>query len=69
MKDRHYLYNDKVVFVSGLMGKNPFGTVYATPYGGTHRIKFRALPVRVTKEQAQADLDKFAAEKGWPEAK
>ncbi len=34
--------------------------------GGAHRIKTRYLPLRKDRDIAQADLDKYAADKGWP---
>lgn len=51
------------------MGKGaPYGTVYATPHGGTHRLRYKAaMPVRETLEEVQADLDKFVKEKGLEE--
>ncbi len=36
---------------------------------GRHRVKSPRLPPRPTWEQAQADLDKYAAERGWTEYK
>lgn len=32
---------------------------------GRHRVKSQVLPPRATREEAQADLDAYAAERGW----
>lgn len=32
---------------------------------GRVRVHSRTLPVRMTQEEAQADLDAYAAKKGW----
>jgi hypothetical protein len=32
---------------------------------GTHRIVSKALPIRQSKAEAQADLDAYAGKKGW----
>ena len=34
------------------------------PWNG-HRVKSRELPLRRTAEEAQRDLDAYAAKKGW----
>lgn len=64
-----YTYRDKKIFVAALMGKEgAYGTVWASSYGGTHRVKVRALPVRETREEAQRDLDEFAHARKLKEA-
>lgn len=30
-----------------------------------HRVKSPALPIRATRDEAQADLDAYAAKRGW----
>lgn len=37
-------------------------------FQGTHRIVAKSLPLRDTREEAQADLDAYAKKKGWKEA-
>lgn len=64
-----YIYRDKKIFVAALMGKEgAYGTVWESSYGGTHRVKVRALPVRETREEAQRDLDEFAHARKLKEA-
>ena len=35
---------------------------------GTHRVKSPALQIRDTRDEAQRDLDAYAAKRGWQEA-
>lgn len=63
-----YLYRDKRIFVAPLMGGDTYGTVWLSEFGGQHRVKIKALPVRATREEAQADLDAFASMKKLKEA-
>jgi hypothetical protein len=60
---KKYIYRDKEIYVSSLMGGDTFGTVWQSDSGGTHRIKLTALPVRNTKAAAQKDLNTFAKSK------
>jgi hypothetical protein len=39
-----------------------------THRSGEYRIKTKALPLRTTPEEAQADLDAYALNRGWDEA-
>ena len=55
-----YIYHDKRIFVSRLIGGDTFATVWESTPGSAHRVKVRALPVRETREEAQRDLDEFA---------
>jgi hypothetical protein len=32
---------------------------------GTHRVKTKALPIRTTFDEAQSDLNAYAAKRGW----
>lgn len=64
-----YIYHDKRIFVAALMGKaGAYGTVWKSSFGGTHRVKVKALPVRDTLEEAQRDLDEFARVRKLKEA-
>ena len=58
--------NDCKVFVCyGISAGTDWMTVRQKGRNGTHRVKAPALPIRHTPEEAQADLDRYAAEKGW----
>ena len=66
---KSYIYRGKKIFVTALMGKEgAYGTVWASSYGGTHRLRFKSLPVRDTREEAQHDLDEFARVRKLKEA-
>lgn len=45
----------------------PWFTLYENGTGSTHRLVTKALPLRDTREEAQADLDAYARKKGWKE--
>lgn len=66
----YYDENDAHVFVSsGISGGSVWMTVRRKKASaGTHRLKSPALPLRDTREEAQRDLEAFAAKKGWKEA-
>ena len=57
---KSYIYHDKRIFVSRLIGGDTFATVWESTPGSTHRVKVKALPVRNAREEAQRDLDEFA---------
>lgn len=63
--------NGCLVFVSSGISKGAsWMTVRQNGQGsGTHRIKSKALPLRETEEEAQADLDRYAKKKGWEEVR
>lgn len=64
-----YIYHEKKIFVTALMGKaGAYGTVWTSSYGGTHRVVVKALPIRDTREEAQRDLDEFARVRKLKEA-
>lgn len=63
-----YIYHDKRIFVSRLIGGDTFATVWESTPGSTHRVKVKALPVRSTREEAQRDLDEFARVRKLKEA-
>ncbi len=59
-----------LVFVGQGLGAgkadSPWFTLYKrTPGLGSHRVKSKNLPVRETREEAQADLDAYATERKW----
>lgn len=61
MKPRKYRdFQGRILFVaSGLDGRR-FMTVYQKPPGGLRRVATKWLPLRDSREQAQADLDRYA---------
>jgi hypothetical protein len=59
------LPDGRVLFVSdGLARGKYWFTAWRTPRGGTRRYKSPALPVRESKEQAEADLAAYAEKMG-----
>lgn len=61
-----------ILFVSsGISDGEDWMTVYVKPgkdgryRSGSHRLKSPALPLRGTREDAQADLDRYAEKKGF----
>lgn len=55
-----------VVFVSdGISRGRSWGTFYRLPSGSLRRLVRKSLPMRVTRDEAQADLDAYAKEIGW----
>lgn len=67
---RRYI-SDKgfIVFVSmGISKGDQWMTVaQKSPLKGTHRVKSPDLPIRSTREEAQRDLDAYAARRKWKE--
>jgi hypothetical protein len=61
--------NGMRIFVStGLTGGALWMSVRRDPRtGGTRRIKAPGLPLRDTKDEAEADLQIYAAEQSWEE--
>jgi len=57
----------RLLFVSpGISGGETWMTCYTKPGGkGSHRLKSPSLPLRNTREEAQADLDIYARGKGY----
>ncbi len=52
--------------ISGTMGQPQYWAAYRRkPNGSLQRIKTTFLPIRKTREAAQADLDAYADKKGW----
>jgi len=51
----------------GISGGQVWMTCYRKPSGGSKRLTSKHLPLRDTREEAQADLDARAAAMGWRE--
>lgn len=66
---RCYLYiQGKVLFVSpGLTNGTTWMTCYQKDNGALRRVKSKFLPLRDCREKAQADLDRWARERGLEE--
>ena len=58
-----------VAFVSNGFGKGGkwMSVARKDTFQGTHRIVTKNLPLRDTREEAQADLDAYAKKRGWKE--
>lgn len=64
---RYSDFQGRVLYVSpGLTNGSTWMTVYAKPNGSLKRVKSKWLPLRETREEAQADLDRYAEERGLP---
>lgn len=50
----------------GISGGKFWMTCRVKPSGALQRVKSKFLPVRIKREEAQADLDVYAEERGWP---
>lgn len=64
---RYHYKGDKTIEAGPGLGERYFFTRWLTKDGGYHRVNSPALPVRKTLEEAQADLDDWAAKKGLKE--
>lgn len=66
--DRPKCYRDfmgRILFVGcGLTNGSSWMTFYTKPSGSLRRVNSKFLPIRETREEAQRDLDKYAAERG-----
>jgi hypothetical protein len=64
---RYRDFRGRELFVSdGISSGKTWMTCYCVPgSGGTHRLKSPSLPLRSTREEAQRDLDQYAARKGF----
>jgi hypothetical protein len=69
MKTTYRDQNGNLVFVSpGISDGTVWMTVRQKPgKTGTRRLTTKALPLRDTEMEAQADLDAYAKTKGFPE--
>ncbi len=67
----NYLTNDgRELFVTdGISGGRAWFTGYRAETGSTRRFKSPVLQCRKTREEAQADLDSYAKQKGLRAAK
>ena len=55
----------RLLFVGQGLGENAYGTFYRKKVGGgKHRIKSSYLPIRATREEADADFSKFIKKYG-----
>jgi len=58
----------RVLYVSpSLTNGTTWMTVYSKENGSLKRVKSKWLPLRVTRGEAQADLDRYAEERGMRE--
>lgn len=51
---------------AGISGGKFWMACRVKPSGALQRVKSKFLPVRNKREEAQADLDRYAEERGWP---
>lgn len=65
MKERLYRdFQGRTLFVSSGIGGDKWMTVYRKPGSiGTHRVKSKLLPLKDSREEAQADLDRYAEQR------
>ena len=54
----------KLFVSSGISGGDMWGTFFRKPTGSLKRITSKFLPMRRSKQAAQADLDQYAQKKG-----
>ena len=64
---REYIDEEaNIVKVSdGISGGKFWMTCRVKPSGALQRVKSKFLPIRNKREEAQADLDVYAEERGW----
>ena len=67
MPKQYYDENGALIFAScGISNCSKWMTVrQKTTRSGTHRVKSKNLPIRATRDEAQADLDAYARTKNW----
>ncbi|WP_034631182.1 helix-turn-helix domain-containing protein [Desulfotruncus alcoholivorax] len=58
-----YVHNGREIFISKGLG-NEYGTFWRSPDGGLHRVKSPAMPMVESREEAQSNLNQWAAKKG-----
>jgi len=57
----------RIIFVSdGISDGRHWGTFHRKPSGALARIKSKFLPMRDIREDAQADLDRYAIARKYP---
>jgi len=54
----------RCLFVSKGIGETKYATFYRVRTHGIHRVKSPDLPIRETKEEADADFDAYVKEHG-----
>lgn len=59
-----FVLEDRVLFVCGITSSQTWFTGYRKPSGGVRRFRSPSLPVRTSRDEAQADLERFARERG-----
>ena len=57
-------HGDIILVAEGLL-KGKWMAMRQSHSGGLHRIKSPALPIRDSRDAAQADLDDYAGKRGW----
>ncbi len=55
----------RVLFISPGLSQDIWATYWRKPSGALKRVISPALPLRRDRDQAQRDLDAYAAAKGW----
>lgn len=57
----------RLIFASAGLDRKVFMIMYKNAWenSGMHRLKVKGIPERDNLEDAQADLDAYAAKKGW----
>ena len=55
----------EIILVAEGLQKGKWMSMRRSNNGGMHRIKSPALPIRDSREEAQADLDAYAKKHGW----
>ena len=68
MTTRYRDEKGRLVFVGKGIGDEFMSLRQGASVVSSHRVKTRALPLRETRDEAQADLDAYAARKGWVRA-
>lgn len=65
-KTKRYKYRGQELYVTGFRGLG-FRTARRSPGGGEESFRLSDLPVRLTRRDAQKDLDEWAAARGLEE--
>ena len=66
MGNRYWDLKGRMIFVKGAIDGSGYRTFYRTLCDpGARQLNRKALPIRSTEAEAQADLDAYAAQQGW----
>ncbi len=57
--------SEQFIVSDGISSGQTWGTYRRKPSGALQRVVSKALPLRSTREEAQADLDAWLRAKGW----